>query len=80
MVELEKVKDQDKAELLDLISEHKRLTGSAVASSILDSWDEQSTRIVKVMPREYQRVLLAQETARREGIDPIEAIMEATNG
>ncbi len=80
MVELETLDETDNAEVLDLIRQHHELTGSSVASRIIDSWDAHAERIVKVMPREYKRVLLAQATALRDGTDPIAAIMEATNG
>ena len=33
------------------------LTGSEVAKSILNSWDNEITKFVKVMPTDYKRVL-----------------------
>ncbi len=80
MVELESLDDTDEAEVLDLLRHHVELTGSTVASRIIDAWNAHAERMVKVMPREYKRVLLAQEAARRDGTDPVAAIMEATNG
>jgi glutamate synthase (NADPH/NADH) large chain len=34
-------------------------------------------RFVKVMPRDYKRVIEAQRRATAEGLDPVEAIMAA---
>ncbi|MDQ3331534.1 MAG: hypothetical protein M3552_12915, partial [Planctomycetota bacterium] len=49
--------DEDEAELRDLIESHRRYTGSAVAASILDEWDDAVKRFVKVMPIDYKRAL-----------------------
>ena len=66
MVELEEMVDpEDVAELKALIEEHEQVTDSARARHILDTWEEQVGRFVKVMPRDYKRALaeLAAETA-----------------
>jgi len=58
LVELEKVEQpQDVAELLDLIEQHRRYTGSTVADRILSHWPESTAQFVKVMPTDYKRVL-----------------------
>tara|TARA_R110002072_G_scaffold104099_1_gene228408 strand:- start:27124 stop:31692 length:4569 start_codon:yes stop_codon:yes gene_type:complete len=57
--ELESVVDQaDENELKTLIDNHFRLTGSAVAKSILDNWASELPNFVKAMPTDYKRVLL----------------------
>tara|TARA_R110002073_G_scaffold2548_11_gene16752 strand:+ start:730 stop:5298 length:4569 start_codon:yes stop_codon:yes gene_type:complete len=57
--ELESVVDQaDENELKTLIENHFRLTGSAVAKSILDNWASELPNFVKAMPTDYKRVLL----------------------
>jgi glutamate synthase domain-containing protein 3 len=66
MVDLEEMSDpEDMAELKALIEEHAQLTGSKRAQRILDSWEQQLGRFIKVMPRDYKRALaeLAAETA-----------------
>ena len=45
-------------ELRGLIEEHRERTGSPVAERLLDAWDEELTRFVKVMPHDYKRALL----------------------
>jgi glutamate synthase domain-containing protein 3 len=58
MVDLEPVtNDDDIAELRSLLEEHQRRTGSANAARVLASWDAMLPRFVKVMPRDYKRVL-----------------------
>ncbi len=58
MIELEKVTDpEDIEELAELIKRHHQHTESAVASSILDRWDESLAEFVKIMPVDYKRVL-----------------------
>ncbi|QDU31734.1 Ferredoxin-dependent glutamate synthase 1 [Anatilimnocola aggregata] len=58
LVELEKVETPDDvAELLNLIEQHFKYTGSTVAEKILASWPESTAQFVKVMPTDYKRVL-----------------------
>jgi glutamate synthase domain-containing protein 3 len=57
MVDLEELEAEDAAELRALVEEHARSTGSRRARGILDDWDEQLGRFVKVMPRDYRRAL-----------------------
>lgn len=57
--ELEDVSaEADVAELRTLIENHLSFTGSTVASNILENWESELTRFVKVMPSDYKRVLL----------------------
>ncbi|MPZ49350.1 MAG: glutamate synthase large subunit [Dehalococcoidia bacterium] len=58
MVDLEPVvDDDDKEDLRRLLEEHLEATGSANARRVLDSWDAMLPKFVKVMPRDYKRVL-----------------------
>jgi len=66
--------------LRDTITEHRDKTGSAVADRILSDWSQQVNHFVKVMPREYKKVLLAISEAEKAGKDVDEAIMEAARG
>jgi glutamate synthase domain-containing protein 3 len=63
LVELETVDDDDLGVLADLVAQHARCTGSAVAERVLDRWEETTSRWVKVMPRDYKRAL--RDLARR---------------
>ena len=62
MVDLDPlVADEDIAELKQLISNHADFTGSTVAGAVLNDWANQVTRFVKVMPKDYKRVLSERE-------------------
>ena len=50
-----------------LIERHITYTGSEHAARILESWRNMSALFVKVMPRDYKRVLTAQAAAAAEG-------------
>jgi glutamate synthase (NADPH) large chain len=67
MVDLETLVDGDEISLLqDLVMKHARLTGSAYVDGLLKDWAALQRRIVKVMPREYKRVLAEQAKRERE--------------
>lgn len=57
MVDIEQMEEQDYDELRALIQEHADLTESEKAKDVLGDWDNQKTQFVKVMPREYRRIL-----------------------
>ena len=58
------VEEDDVAAVRRLIEDHHHYTGSTNARRVLDHWDELLPRFVKVMPRDYKRVLA--ERAARE--------------
>jgi glutamate synthase (NADPH/NADH) large chain len=51
-----------------------------VAGRILTDWQYQVSDFVKVMPRDYKRVLQAIKVAEETGVDVDEAIMAAAKG
>ncbi len=58
MVDLDPLSgDADTLELKQLIEKHLAYTGSNVASKILSTWESQTGKFVKVMPKDYKRVL-----------------------
>ena len=81
MVDLDPMADaEDIAAVKALLSRHVRYTQSAVAQKILARWEDYQTRFVKVMPRDYKRVLLAIKEARAAGASVDAAVMEAAHG
>jgi glutamate synthase (NADPH/NADH) large chain len=80
MVDLEDCKEEDLADLSELLQRHASETGSAVALRILASWPRSAAQFVKVMPRDYKRVLEAIRQAESEGRPVEEAIMAAVHG
>ncbi len=77
MVGLEKVDEKDAADLRALIQRHADLTGSERASEILSDWDATLPKFVKVMPKDYKRVLQAIATAQAKGLSGDAALQEA---
>ena len=57
MVDLDPLDDEDVAFLRDRIERHSEETDSAVAERILGRFDNAIAEFVKVMPRDYKRVL-----------------------
>ena len=49
---------EDIAELRRLIENHRKYTGSSVASDILQDFDAHLANFHKVMPNDYKRVLM----------------------
>jgi glutamate synthase domain-containing protein 3 len=82
MVDLEPLdRAEDIALVRDLIGRHVRHTESSYAARILDDWVAMQPRFVKVMPRDYRRVLRAEMQARAEGRAPTFAeLVGATSG
>ncbi|MBX9640486.1 MAG: hypothetical protein K2X97_12365, partial [Mycobacteriaceae bacterium] len=80
MVEAEAL-DSDDAEFLHgIITAHVDATDSAVGQRILADWRNQQRHFVKVMPRDYKKVLQAIADAERDGTDVDKAIMAAAHG
>jgi glutamate synthase (ferredoxin) len=82
MVDLEPLEHPDDVALVgDLIDRHVTYTGSAYAAAVLAGWTAMRSRFVKVMPRDYKRVRLAEARARAEGREPTFAeLVGATSG
>jgi glutamate synthase (NADPH) large chain len=76
MVFLEAVGGEDADALKKLIERHLEYTGSARAAALLTDWEQSLPRFVKVMPKDYQRVLQALARAHDAGLSGDQA-MEA---
>ena len=62
-VDLKPLHEKSIPELRYLLERHVQYTGSTVAQAILDHWDEELKHFVRVMPRDYARVLKEMEAA-----------------
>jgi glutamate synthase (NADPH/NADH) large chain len=80
MVEIDPLDDDDRKILRAAVERHHAETDSAVAYALLTDWDDAVERFVKIMPKDFKRVLQAREAAERDGRDPNVAIMEAAHG
>jgi glutamate synthase (ferredoxin) len=71
MVDLEPLaEEEDVALVFSLIRKHSEYTRSNRAAKVLAAWDSLRPKFVKVMPRDYRRVLTAQAQAKAEGREP----------
>jgi glutamate synthase (ferredoxin) len=78
MVGLEKVEEKAEAdELYALIKKHADCTKSQKAFKVLALWDEMLPKFVKVMPKDYKRVLQALRKAEQDGLTGDEALNAA---
>jgi glutamate synthase (NADPH/NADH) large chain len=80
MVDLDPLDDADLEWLSEVVARHSHETGSVVAQAILEDWDVERLRFVKVMPKDYKRVMNAAREAEEKGISVDEAIMAAAHG
>jgi glutamate synthase (NADPH) large chain len=82
MVELEPLAQAEDINLVrDLVERHTRYTGSTYAAGILDRWRDLQAKFVKITPRDYKRVRLAESRARAEGREPtFTELVGATGG
>lgn len=67
MVDLDPLELEDRDWLAKTLSDHLAYTGSTIAEKILENFDVEVNRFIKVFPRDYKRVLLAKEAARVQG-------------
>ena len=77
LVGLEKPEPADLEELRTLIGNHAINTRSSRASAILADWDKYAPKFVKVMPKDYKRVLQAIQKAQADGLTGDDALNAA---
>ncbi len=78
MVDLERTTEPEDLDLIrDLLIQHAGYTGSTVAARILGDWDWAVEKFVKVMPKDYKRMLACIDRAQAQGLTGDEAIMAA---
>lgn len=76
-VHLESVGDEDETELKDMLSRHLEHTESEVARRLLSDWTATLDKFVKVIPKDYKRMLTHIQSAERSGLSGDEALMAA---
>jgi glutamate synthase (NADPH/NADH) large chain len=81
MVDLEPLVQPDDVETVRaLLRTHVRYTNSTRAAQILSAWRSARTQFVKVMPRDYARILAAEARARAAVPEPDLATLRVANG
>ena len=78
MVGLEKLEDPAEIEeVRDIIERHAKYTGSERATRVLAFWDESVPKFVKVMPKDYKRMIAAIKRVEAQGLTGDEALLVA---
>ena len=78
MVGLEKLEDAEEiASVHEMIRKHADYTKSQKAFKVLALWEEMVSKFVKVMPKDYKRVLSALKKAEADGLSGDEALNAA---
>jgi glutamate synthase (ferredoxin) len=78
MVATEKLEDaKEIAALRAMIQKHFDYTKSERAKAVLNGWDKFVLKFVKVMPKDYKRMLACLERAQAQGLTGDEAVMAA---
>jgi glutamate synthase (ferredoxin) len=78
MVYLERLEDETEIkEVQVMIRQHAEYTNSELAWRILSDWDEKFPKVVKVVPKDYKRMLQAFERVRAVGLSGEAAVMAA---
>jgi glutamate synthase domain-containing protein 2/glutamate synthase domain-containing protein 1/glutamate synthase domain-containing protein 3 len=78
MVGLEKLEDAEEIQdVCAMIQRHAEYTNSERAHNILRLWEEMAPKFVKVMPKDYKRVLEATKRVTAAGLSGEEATMAA---
>ncbi len=78
MVGVEKLEDAAEiAEVRKLVENHLKYTKSTRAKAVLDNWNALVPKFVKIMPKDYKRMLACIKKAHEQGLTGEEAIMAA---
>jgi len=77
LLPLRECSDKEIAEVKARIEAHRKYTGSVKAAALLAAWDKTLDRFQKVMPTDYERVLLAIKKAEEQGLQGDAAIQAA---
>ena len=71
MVELESLEDDEDLDFVrGMIARHAAETGSQRAAYLLSAWSSTAARTIKVIPRDYRRIITAEARARSENREP----------
>jgi len=78
MVGIEKLETpKEIAEVRQLVQNHLNYTKSTRAKQLLDQWDLTVPKFVKVLPKDYKRMLACIDRAQTQGLTGDEAVMAA---
>jgi glutamate synthase (NADPH/NADH) large chain len=67
----------DANEVKEMLYSHLHYTESAKASYVLENWEDFAKKFVKVIPKDYKRMIKSINEQKRAGLTDEEAIMSA---
>ncbi|MEM1255732.1 MAG: glutamate synthase large subunit [Cyanobacteria bacterium P01_H01_bin.21] len=78
MVDLEHLEEAEEInDLREMIAKHHSYTGSHRAKTVLDDWESFLPKFVKVIPRDYKRVIQSLRQALQDGLSGDDALSAA---
>jgi glutamate synthase (ferredoxin) len=78
MVALEKLEDAEEIDaVFQMIKKHAEYTKSQKAFKVIALWEQMVPKFVKVMPKDYKRVLQALKKAEQDGLSGDDALTAA---
>ncbi|SIQ29445.1 glutamate synthase large subunit [Halanaerobium kushneri] len=78
MVELDYLTEtEDETVVKKMIEDHLKYTGSDRAAEILNNWQHLREKFLRVMPRDYQRMITAINSFKDQGLSRKDALMKA---
>jgi glutamate synthase (NADPH) large chain len=81
MVDLEPLGRLDMEQVRGMLRRHVRYTGSTLGTRVLAEWTSTRAQFVKVVPRDYARILAAEARMRLASAEPEpQVLMRAANG
>ena len=77
MADIEPLDEEDRETIYQMIQKHADYTQSQKAAKLLTNWQEMAAKFVKVMPRDYKRVLQEIQKAIGSGLSGDDALSAA---
>ena len=77
MVDLEPLSAEDSEEIKEMIKRHVEYTDSERGKEVLSNWSNIEEKFVRVMPKDFKRMLGAIERVEKKGLSGDKALMAA---
>jgi glutamate synthase (NADPH/NADH) large chain len=78
MIEFETLSEQEEiAEVKEMVRKHQQYTGSPNAAYVLNHWDDFVQKFLKVIPKDFKRMMNQIEKKKEEGLSDEQAVMSA---
>lgn len=77
LVKLESLSENDAMRLKEMLENHFANTDSTVAKSILENFEDEMKKFVKVIPVDYEKVVTIMDEEKKKGTSPDDAMLIA---